>query len=278
MKSFETIRKCICENYSPTFDIGPVLFVAAHPDDETISASGLLQRLKKAHFVYITDGAPRDLSDALRGNFSSRESYAQARRHELQEALAWAGLESICQIHCNITDQETPYNMAGITCRLAKAIENIQPVCIFTHAYEGGHPDHDTASFVVSAACKLLKRKIKRPLPYVYEFSSYHAGQNCSEIVTYDFIPRKGDTIWTSNLTETECDIKKKMIACFKSQASTTALFSIGVERFRNSPSYNYRLRPHSGPLYYEYFDWGITGEKWRRLALEAALLLKIGR
>jgi LmbE family N-acetylglucosaminyl deacetylase len=278
MKFFEILHRCICENYTPTFDIGPVLFVAAHPDDETISASGLLQRLKKAHFVYITDGAPRNLSDAERANYTSRESYAHARRHELQEALAWAGLESICQIHCNITDQETPYNMAGIACRLANVIENIKPVCIFTHAYEGGHPDHDTASFVVWAACKMLKRKSKTPLPYIYEFSSYHGVGNGPEIVTYDFIHSKGNVVLTSNLTETECDIKKKMISCFKSQASTVALFSIGVERFRNSPNYNYRLRPHDGPLYYEFFDWGITSEKWRRLAVEAILLLKIGR
>ena len=275
---FKTTNRCICGNYAPALDMGPVLLVVAHPDDETISASGLLQRLKKINFVYITNGAPRDLTDAERANFTSIQSYAQARRFELQEALAAAGLKSVCQIHCNITDQETPYNMAGIACRLAKIIEDIKPAYLFTHAYEGGHPDHDTASFVVWAACKLLKRKNKNMLPYVYEFSSYHGSGKGPEIITYNFIPSKDYGVWTLNLTQKECDVKKKMVACFRTQAPTVALFSIGIERFRNCPNYNYRLRPHSGPLYYEYFDWGITGEKWRRLAADAILLLKIGR
>lgn len=276
MDLIETINRCICENYSPTIDAGPVLFVAAHPDDETIGAAGLLQRLKRAHFVHITNGAPRGMADAERANFTSREAYAQARRRELQEAIAWAGLETICQLQCNATDLETPFNMAGITCRLERIIEEVRPTCIFTHAYEGGHPDHDTASFVVWAACKLLKRK-KKTQPFVFEFASYHGTGLGPEMITSEFIPNKESTEWISNLTEKECDIKRKMIACFKSQKPMISLFSVGVERFRASPDYNYRFRPHEGPLYYEFFDWGITGDKWCENASEAMLLLKVG-
>ncbi len=277
MDLIETINRCICDNYSPTIVPGPVLFVAAHPDDETIGAAGLLQRIKRAHFVHITNGAPRDLADAELANFTSREGYAQARRHELQEAIAWAGLETICQLQCNVTDQETTFNMAGIACRLERIIEEVQPTFIFTHAYEGGHPDHDTASFVVWAACKLLKRK-KKIQPIILEFSSYHGSGSGPEMIACEFIHSKGCTEWISNLTEKERDIKRKMMACFKSQKPTVSLFSVGVERFRISPNYNYHLRPHDGPLYYEFFDWGITGDKWREKASEAMLLLKVGR
>src|ERR1043166_7357421 len=63
-----------------------VVVVAAHPDDESVGAGGRLNRLRGALFVYLTDGSPRDTSDARRAGYDSREAYAAARREELHNA------------------------------------------------------------------------------------------------------------------------------------------------------------------------------------------------
>jgi len=42
------------------------------------------------------------------------------------------------------------------------------------------------------------------------------------------------------------------------------------MERFRAAPVYDFTQAPHPGKLFYENFDWGMTGERWRDLAAEA--------
>jgi N-acetylglucosamine malate deacetylase 2 len=44
----------------------------------------------------------------------------------------------------------------------------------------------------------------------------------------------------------------------------------LDVERFRPAPVYSFTEPPHPGKLFYENFDWGMTAERWRRLAAEA--------
>ena len=61
--------------------------VVAHPDDETVSLGGLLNRMTDLTLVHVTDGAPEDMSDARRLGFQDRVGYRQARASELTEAL-----------------------------------------------------------------------------------------------------------------------------------------------------------------------------------------------
>jgi N-acetylglucosamine malate deacetylase 2 len=44
----------------------PVAVVVAHPDDETIGCGAILRRLPLVRLVHVTDGAPRDMIDAVR--------------------------------------------------------------------------------------------------------------------------------------------------------------------------------------------------------------------
>src|ERR1700756_1414843 len=77
----------------------PALLFAAHPDDETVSASVLCQSLRKLTIVQVTDGSPRDLADARKIGFATREAYASARCAETKRALAIARPSGIEVVH-----------------------------------------------------------------------------------------------------------------------------------------------------------------------------------
>src|ERR1044071_8925740 len=129
-----------------------VVLVAAQPDDESVGAGGRLDRLRHGVFVYLTDGSPRDLGDARRAGYSSRESYAAARREELAQALDTAGVDR-SRIHClNSVDQEACFHLASLALGLCEILRAAPPDLVLTHAYEGGHPDHDATAFAAHAA------------------------------------------------------------------------------------------------------------------------------
>lgn len=245
-----------------------VLVIAAHPDDETIGCGGLLQRLRDPFIVHITDGAPRNLADARASGFERREDYAQARRTELWNALVLAGI-SERQTQClNIADQDASLQMSGLAGRIGHILREVRPGAILTHAYEGGHPDHDASAFAVHAACALM------PVgPEIYEFSGYHARNGAMEVGRFLIDSEPGEAV---QLTNEECERKRRMMECFATQAGMLKNFPVDVERFRAAPVYDFTQPPHPDKLFYENFRWGMTSERWRRLASEALLDLGV--
>ena len=66
------------------------------------------------------------------------------------------------------------------------------------------------------------------------------------------------------------------MLEEFKTQAKALAPFMLPeAEIFRQAPDYDFHHAPHSGRLFYEYFDWGIDGTTWRDLARAAECSLR---
>jgi hypothetical protein len=65
--------------------------------------------------------------------------------------------------------------------------------------------------------------------------------------------------------------VKTSMLRRFRTQIHMLANFPVEHERFRPAPAYDFSEPPHPGKLYYEYFNWGIKGRRWRELAEEAA-------
>jgi len=247
----------------------PVAIVAAHPDDETVSAGGLLTCLTGPIVVTVTDGAPHDPGDRQRAGCATREEYAQLRRDELRHALAVAGLgpEHACAL--NLADQEASLEMAYLTLRLADVLREQRPAAVVTHPYEGGHPDHDATAFAVHAACA----RIPDPPP-VFEFCSYHAADGKPQIEIGCFLPGgdRGDSL---PLSAEARERKERMISCFSSQFHMLKNFPAEAERFRIAPDYDFTAPPHTGKLFYEYFDWGVSGDLWRQLAGEALRTLE---
>jgi LmbE family N-acetylglucosaminyl deacetylase len=248
----------------------PVVVVAAHPDDETIGAAGVLPWMRNPYVVHVTDGSPRNLDDARAAGFETREAYARARRQEALAALKLAGVDPRRTCTLQVTDQEASVNLAFISMRLTAIFRKLTPAIVLTHPYEGGHPDHDAAAFAVHAACTRLDSR-----PEIYEFTSYHAkdgetDEGARALEAGCFLAG-GDSGEEVPLTGPTRECKRRMFDCFASQLHMLRQFPIDVERFRESPVYNFAEPPHRGRLFYENFSWGVTGELWRHLARQAA-------
>jgi LmbE family N-acetylglucosaminyl deacetylase len=141
----------------------------------------------------------------------------------------------------------------------------LRPAAILTHPYEGGHPDHDATAFAVHAACA----RVLNP-PEVWEFASYHAASGDGAVIEAGTFLPDAEEVETIALSDGARAMKSEMIARYGSQLHMLRHWPLDVERFRAAPVYDFTRPPHSGKLYYEHFDWGVTGERWRLLAEEA--------
>src|SRR5437764_14611302 len=59
----ELFRTAIAPQGDPS-QLPPTILVFAHPDDETVALGARLGRFARAHFVHVTDGAPRTEQDS----------------------------------------------------------------------------------------------------------------------------------------------------------------------------------------------------------------------
>lgn len=242
----------------------PILIVVAHPDDEVIGTAIQLSRWdpSRVSIIHVTDGSPQDFHDAAAAGFQTREDYFHQRRRELYSALDLVNIRPDQCMSFNYPDKETMLHLPELTSRLVAYIEQLRPGAVYTHPYEGGHPDHDATAFAVAHAASCP----------IHEFTSYYEGPN--GLVVGEFLPNGGGEIETLEPTDEELELKRKMYRCFKTQQKVLSDFSAGPERFRPAPQYDFTQAPHAGTLHYEKLGWGITGEQWRQKAAEAVQLL----
>jgi LmbE family N-acetylglucosaminyl deacetylase len=249
-------------------DLEPVL-LCAHPDDETIGASACMGRLRNPTVVFLTDGAPRDPGLRSPRATGSRARYARMRHDEAIAALALAGVSTARILFLGGVDQEAIHEIVLLAERFASLLAQVEPDIVITHCYEGGHPDHDAAALIATVSKRILVREKKKP-PEVLEMTSYHLRDG--QCVTGEFLPRdwgqsSGAEELTIQLSPGDRARKEQMLAAYVSQQTILSRFSIGPERLRAAPAYDFTSAPHPGKLWYESLGWPMTGERWREIA-----------
>jgi N-acetylglucosamine malate deacetylase 2 len=246
----------------------PVVLVVAHPDDEVIALGVRLRFFENLQaIIHVTDGAPRTGSDARNAGAATWLEYARIRRDEFEKAIRQAGARPRHKFCLWCPDQQAYRRIARHAFQLADLLARFRTRYVFTHPYEGGHPDHDAVAAAVHSAVWLLQKRGRRA-PRILEFASYHNSPSGME--TECFLPSPDTAVQERTLTEAERAAKQRVFDCYASQRPVLMNFPARSEPLRTAPQYDFTQPPHSGKLLYEGFGWNITGAEWRRRARRA--------
>jgi len=237
-----------------------VTVIVAHPDDETIGCGATLKRLLGARVVIVANGVPNGSGDV-----GTAQTYATARWRELLAALELAGHKPSDVTGLSVTDRQAAEHLVAITRRLARGFAASGTAIALTHAYEGGHADHDAAAFAVHQAARLCRRLGQNVT--VIEMPFYRAG-GTGKVVQSFVAEEAGDSL-TLSLDAESRELKERMLACFKSRSAFLTGFAVDVERFRIAPDYDFEALPNDGNVLYDCQDSELAG-RWCDLMTSA--------
>jgi N-acetylglucosamine malate deacetylase 2 len=142
--------------------------------------------------------------------------------------------------------------LVSLAWELAQLFERQGAELVVTHAFEGGHPDHDAVAFAVHAAARLLEAA--RLAPAIWEMTGYHAKSGSWRFG--EFLPSPGSPEVVMTLTPERRAQKSAMLRAHATQRTLLARVSCLEERFRAAPSYDFGCRPSDGPVLYERRGW----------------------
>lgn len=231
---------------------GRTLVIVAHADDEAVACGVQLQRMREPVVVICTDGAPQE--EFFWRDYGTREAYAQLREREAREAAAIAGVKHLFllgRIERDVfVDQQLHRQIPRVLDYLFEIAREHRPNAIFTLAYEGGHPDHDTCSFLGAQ----LGATLNLPL---WEAPLYHRAT--SEMQMQRFIAENGSE-QRLEISPTELERKRRMFAAYGSQRAVLEQFTPEIEIVRPAAAYDFARPPHEGVLNYEAWGWAVRG------------------
>lgn len=235
--------------------MGRTLLLVPHFDDEC-AAGALLRQLPEATVLFLTDGAPRDPYFWRR--YGSREGYSALRKQESLETLNSCGVRNVFTLDDipgakSAADQELYRSLLPAFAAVQSLATRLSPKTILAPAFEGGHPDHDAASFLAAQLARQFGAQ-HWELPYYHrkpdgsvrqqEFLQ-HLSSNCEV------------TLW---LSDTEIQQKRAMWSQYQSQCAVLREFAVEKEIYRPAPAYAWNRNPHRGLLNYEAWHWSAKG------------------
>jgi LmbE family N-acetylglucosaminyl deacetylase len=224
-----------------------VLILAPHPDDEVVGCAAAIMRARalgaRVFVAFLTQGVP-DVSGLWPWEWRRRDAMVARRMREAEAAAEWLGFEIAAAL---------PLPSRALKDHVASVLKIVRPLLgamsidfVWAPAYEGGHQDHDTASFIASG----LARTSRIP---IFEFSEYNfaGGRVRSQAAA---IPNGTELLL--HLDASERAIKRAALAKYRSQEKNLGYVRIDRECFRPLPAYDYALPPHPGRAFYQRFQW----------------------
>jgi LmbE family N-acetylglucosaminyl deacetylase len=226
---------------------GRHLLITAHPDDETISAFAVRDQAETVTIVQLTDGVHTDTPH--------REDKVAVRMQE--RAAAVSG---------DVVDLGLPGRDAHLF--LAVIIERLRPLltavdAVWTHPYEGGHLDHDTAAWLAQTLCPASVLRM--------EFASYYM-RSARESVFGDFAQREPSAV-TVVLAGDRGARKQQALDAYPSQAHILRKFRDPmVERYRQAPTYDFRHQPPAPLCRWDARGYQPSTAMWRQAIARQAV------
>jgi N-acetylglucosamine malate deacetylase 2 len=238
-----------------------MLLIVAHPDDETVCASAMMQMLRDSLLlVHVSDGAPVDSIDATRAGCSSVADYSMTRERELAAALQVLGLSDVSRRRLEFSERGLSLRVAELRDVVASLFRECRPQIVVTHPYERGHPDHDTVAAAVHAVVRGSEAASR---PVLLEFAGYHAGTG--GLRTLEFLDDATTPTIVHPVTGEHARRKERALACFVMQQQVLSQLPLGPERYRRAPCYDFWRPPHDGALQYErWWPGEMSGPEWR--------------
>ena len=236
--------------------LGRTLVLVAHPDDECIAFGALLQRMGEPVVVFATNGSPVD--PYFWQKHGSREAYAALRQKEALASMKVTGVKDVIFLADLpggelLVDQELFRNLRAAFELLADIARRRMTTALLTLAYEGGHPDHDSCSFLAAQ----LARRMGVPC---WEAALYHRDPDRGGTFQ-EFITPSGDEVEV-RLTVTEEQHKCDMCRAYSSQGDFLSRFDVKREIVRPQIAYDYTRPPHAGRTNYEEWQWRMTAHE----------------
>jgi LmbE family N-acetylglucosaminyl deacetylase len=124
---------------------------------------------------------------------------------------------------------------------------------LLTLAYEGGHPDHDSCSFLAAQLAKLAS------IP-CWEAPLYH--RNPDGRGAFQAFIQPGEEEVGVRPTAAEQERKREMCRAYSSQGDFLQRFDVAREIVRAQSKYDFGQPPHQGKTNYEVWQWKMTAEE----------------
>lgn len=169
-----------------------LLFIFAHPDDESFSCGGTMAKYKEqGHDILLICATSGCGGRSGEYQFQTRQELAAHRENELRQACSILGVSQLYLL--GYPDGKLKEQDPGeLACRLQKCICDIKPDLVITFPPNGvtGHPDHiaisDATLQAVESAEKGLPRECR---PSLYFVSIPHYYDHCGATAPAGAIP-----------------------------------------------------------------------------------------
>ena len=157
-------------------EVGPILVVAAHPDDEVLGCGGTIARFASAgrplHLLLMADGETSRGSDT---DFQDYRNLIERRRISARKASDLLGCSSIELL--NFPDNKMDkIPLLEIVKKIEEKIELYMPTTIFTHHAGDVNVDHRLVHHAVLSACRT---KPKHPVKELLFFEIMSSTEWC---------------------------------------------------------------------------------------------------